>query len=273
MRPFAVLLLFLDILLGLGFSCSSPPREPQLSGPLRVVRFPEPWVKWRGDAWVGVNDHIQYVIRRTSKGPAGGELLFAVKQGFDGSLFGKEVYDFPVKNPDYDYYSDDRFAVSLNGASRVRKVNAAEWDAAEKPLHSYHFIESFENPQVTGEGVKYNDRLYRKSGESWGNEVTLVSPRGTWIAVFSYTGRKEPQPLFPIFGPNTEPGRGEVFLDLYDISSGERVIAARVSYGGTKGGHAPSMLFSHSLWVGDSYFVMPLDWQLDACLVGVLPEK
>jgi hypothetical protein len=165
MRPFAVFLLAIEILLGLGFSCSSPPREPQMSGPLGVVRFPAPWVKLRGDKWVGVNDNIQYVIRRTSKGPAGGELIFAVKQGFDGSLFGKEVYDFPVNNPDYDYYSDDRFAVSLDGRFSVRKATAGEWDVAEKPLHSYHFIKSFENPHVTGEAVKYNDRLYRKSGE------------------------------------------------------------------------------------------------------------
>jgi hypothetical protein len=193
MRPFVVLLLVLDILLGIGFGCSSPPREPQVSGPLGVVRFPEPWVKWKGDAWVGVNDNIQYVTRRTSKGQGGSELLFAVKQGFDGNLFGKEVYDFPVKNPDYDYYSDDRFAVSLDKGGRVRKVTAVEWDAAEKLLHSFHFIKSFENPQVTVEGVKYKDRLYSKSGESWGNEVALVSPRSTWIAVFSFTSREKPQ--------------------------------------------------------------------------------
>lgn len=272
MRAYTVFLLALEILLGLGFSCYSPPREPQVSGPVGVVRLPDPWVKWKGGAWVGVNDHIQYVVRSSSKGPPAGELLFAAKQGFDGSLFGKEVYDFPVNNPDYDYYSDNLFAVSLDGRFRVRKASAAEWNAAEKPLHSYHFIKSFENPQVTGEGVKYNSRLYPKSGESWGNEVALVSPRGTWIAVFSYTGRKEPQPLFPIFGPNTEPGSGEVFLDVYDTSSGEKVIAARAPYG-ERSGFAPSMLFGASLWVEDRYFIMPLHWWLDVCFVVILPEK
>jgi hypothetical protein len=273
MRPFAVFLLAIEILLGLGFSCSSPPREPQMSGPLGVVRFPAPWVKLRGDKWVGVNDNIQYVIRRTSKGPAGGELIFAVKQGFDGSLFGKEVYDFPVNNPDYDYYSDDRFAVSLDGRFSVRKATAGEWDVAEKPLHSYHFIKSFENPHVTGEAVKYNDRLYRKSGEFWGTEVALVSPRATRIAVFSYTSReKPPKPLIPGFG-NTEPGHGEVFLDVYDISSGEKVIAAHAPYGGTYGGHAPSMLFGSSLWVDDRYFVMPLEPSHEFCFLGILPVK
>jgi len=272
MRAYIGFLLSLEILVGLGVSCYSPPREPQVSGPISVVRFPEPWVKWKGDAWVGVNDHIQYVIRKTSKGPAGGELLFAAKQGFDGSLFGKEVYDFPENFPGYDYYSDNRFVVSPDGGFGVRKASAAEWNAAEKPLHSYHFIKSFENPQVTGKGVKYNDRLYRKTGESWGNEVALVSPRSTWIAIFSYTSREKPQKSFiPGFG-RTEPGHGEVFLDVYNISSGEKAIAARAAYG-ERSSFAPSMLFGASLWVEDRYFIMPLHWWLDVCFVGILPEK
>jgi hypothetical protein len=230
-------------------------------------------VKLRGDEWIGVSDNIQYVVRKSSKGSAGDELLFAVKQGFTGELFGKEVYDFPVKNPDYDYYSDDRFAVSLDGGFRVRKATVEEWDAAGKPLHSYHFITSFKNPQVTQEGVKYNDRLYRKSGESWGNEVALVSPRATRIAVFSYTSREEvPKPLVPGFG-GTDPAHGEVFLDIYDVSSGKRVIAARAPYGGDGGGYSPSMLFGSALWVDDRYFVMPLDPSHEFCYLGNLPER
>ncbi|HEY3038729.1 MAG TPA: hypothetical protein VGJ66_08330 [Pyrinomonadaceae bacterium] len=122
--------------------------------------------------------------------------------------------------------------------------------------------------------VQYNGRLYRKSGESWGNQVALVSPRGTWIAVFSYTSREKPAPgLIPGFG-STEPGHGQVFLDLYNVSSGERIIAARSSYGReSNGGFAPSMLFGNSLWVEDRYFIMPLNWWLNGCLVGLLPER
>ena len=271
MRPFAVFLLALDILLGLGFGCSAKPREPHVSGPLVVVRFPEPWVKWKGDAWVGVNDHIQYVIRRTSEGPARGELLFAAKQGFDGSLFGKEVYDFPVNNPDYDYYSDNRYAVSLDGQFRVEPATTAEWDAADKVLHSYRFIEARDSA-VGPAGVRYSGRVFAKSGESWGNEAALVSPRGRWIAVFSFTTREKPQEsIIPGFG-RKEPGTGEVFLDLYEISSGGRVISARVPFG-EPGSFAFSMLFSHALWVEDRYFIMPLHWWLDVCFVGILPEK
>ena len=272
MRSFIPLLLALDLLFGLGFSCSAPPRGPQLSGPLSVVRFPAPWVKSKDGALIGVNDSPQYVVRKSPAG-SGGELLFAVKQGFDGSLFGKEVSDFPVRDPDYDYYADDRFAVSLDGAGRVRRASASEWDAAEKPLHSYHFIRTHQNPAVTAEGVEYGGRLYRKSGEAWGTEAALVSPRSTRVAVFSYASGEEPQkPLVPGFG-GTEPGHGEIFLDVYDVSSGERVIAARAPYGGPGAGHAPSMLFGGALWVDDRFFVMPLEPSRESCLLGILPEK
>jgi len=100
------------------------------------VRFPDPWVKVIGDTTRDVNDNIGYVIRKSGRG----ELLFAIKQRFAGELYGKEVLDFPVESPDYDYYSDNRFAVTLDGAFRVREATIAEWDAAEKPVHSYHFV-------------------------------------------------------------------------------------------------------------------------------------
>ena len=256
------------LMLGLHVSCSSHgAAEPHLNGPVGLVRFPEPWFKVVGDREIGVNDNIGYVVRKSSHG----ELLFAVKQGFAGELYGKEVTDFPVKSPDYDYYSDNQFAISTDGKFRLREVDESEWDAAQKPLHSYHFITS----SGAADGVQYKGRLFRKSGASWGYQTALVSPRETWIAVFSYSSRDKPDrgmlPGFPAGGD--EPGRGEVFLDVYNVSSGEKVISASAPFGRKPGGFVPSMLFGASVWIEDRYIVMPLDWILDHCLVGVLPES
>lgn len=267
MRELAVCL-FTLLMLALNVSCSSTmSAEPQLSGPVALVRFREPWFKVVGDRQRFLNDNVGYVVRKSSHG----ELLFAIKQGFAGELFGKEVTEFPVKLPDYDYYSDNHVAVSLDGRFRLRAADQAEWDAAEKPLHSYHFLMS----SGSAEGVPYKDRLYRKSGESWGHEVALVSPRGTWIAVFSYSSRDKPDrgmlPGFPAAGD--EPGRGEVFLDVYNVSSGERVISARAPFGRKPGGFTPSLLFGASVWIEDRYLIMPLDWILDRCLLSILPES
>jgi hypothetical protein len=263
----SALFLFSLAILGTHVSCSwTKSAEPQLSGPIGLVRFPEPWLKVIGSRTTILNDNIGYVIRKSPRG----ELLFAIKQGFAGEQYGKDVSDFPVKSADYDYYSDNQFAVSLDGGFRVRAVDQAEWYAAQKPLHSYHFIMFSGTP----EGVEYKGRLYRKSGESWGHATALVSPRGIWIAVFSYSSRDKPDrgmlPGFPAAGD--EPGRGEVFLDVYNVSSGEKVISARAPFGRKPGGFVPSMLFGASVWIEDRYLIMPLDWILDHCLVGVLPE-
>ena len=253
---------------GFTLSCSPTYADPQLNGPIGIVHFPDPWIKVIGNQTRGVNDNIHYVIRKSARG----ELLFAVKQGFTGAEFGKEITDFPVTSPDYDYYSDNQFAVGLDGAYRVRKVTTEEWDAATKVVHSYHNIRSYENSDVTKEGVQYKGRLYRKSGDSWGNEAALVSPRGTWIAVFSWSSKDKPdRGTLPGFPGSDEPGRGEVFVDVYNVSSGEKAIAARSPYGDKPG--PASMLFSGSLWIEDRYLIMPLNWWLEDCLVGVLPEK
>jgi len=273
MRPVTSLLLILDVLLGATLGCSPPPQAgPRAGGHAGVVRFPGPWLKLTGGEQVGVNDAPQFVVRRRSAGPGGEELLFALKQGFDGSLFGREVHDFPVEDPGYDYYSDTRFAVSLDRGFRVREATAAEWDAAAKPLHSYHFVKTFQNPRVTAEGVRHNERLYRRSGAAWGTEAAVVSPRGAHIAVLSYaSGEKPAKTMIPGFG-NTEPGRGELFIDVYDTASGERVIAAREPYG-EGGGFEPSVLFGGAFWLDERFFVMPLDPSYESCLLGILPEK
>jgi hypothetical protein len=270
MRVYFILMIAAELALCFAVSCSDapPPSNPEITGPFKTVEFPEPWVKQKDGALVGVNDAVQYVVRRSKDS----KLLFAVKQGFDGSLFGKEVSDFPVTSPDYDYYSDTRFAVSVDGPSEVKKVTEDEWNAGEKVLHSYHFINTSDS-QVSPEGVNYNGRLYRKSGESWGNWAALVSPRKTRIAIFSYTSREKiSESIIPGL-KNTEPGSGEVFLDIYDLSSGDKVGGARSPYGKKPNGFAPSMIFAASVWIDDSYIVMPLDPDLSRSLIGMFPGK
>jgi hypothetical protein len=121
--------------------------------------------------------------------------------------------------------------------------------------------------------VRYNERLYRKTGESWGSAVALVSPRKTRIAIFSYTSREKVSESIIPGMKNTEPGSGEVFLDVYDLSSGEKVGGVRSPYGQKPNGFAPSMLFAASVWIEDRYIVMPLDPELNRSLVGVFPDK
>jgi len=66
MRKLAISLFILDVALSFLSSCSSSSKaEPQLSGPIGIVRFPDPWVKVIGDTTRDVNDNIGYVIRKS----------------------------------------------------------------------------------------------------------------------------------------------------------------------------------------------------------------
>ena len=271
MRVYIAFMLMAELALCLSISCSTAaPTQPEITGPVKLVEFPEPWVKQMNGAWRGVNDAVQYVVRKSKASKQ--ELLFAVKQGFDGTLFGKEVSDFPVTSPDYDYYSDNYFAVNIDGQLPVKEATEDDWKTGEKLLQSYYFIQKHE-AQITSDGVKYNERLYRKTGESWGDYVALVSTRKTRIAVFSYTSREKDSGSIIPGMKNTEPGSGEVFLDVYDVSSGDKVGSARSPFGQKPNGFAPSMLFGASVWIEDRYIVMPLDPGLSRCLVGAFPNK
>lgn len=216
----------------------------------------------------GVNDNVQYVVRMRS-----GELLFAVKQGFDGSLFGQDVYDFPVKDPKYDYFSDDHYAVSLDGKLHVRPASDSEWESAKKPMHSYRMVLTWENPVFTSAGFNYKGRVYQKTGESWPNEGALISPRAKWIAIFSFTSPDKPRPaLIPGFGGNG-PAHGDLFIDVYDLASGEKVLAERARFGNENySGEDPSSLFSSSVWIEDQFLIVPLVSYLETCLLITMPE-
>ena len=62
-RKLAISLFILDVALSFLSSCSSASNaEPQLRGPIRVVRFPDLWVKVIADSTRGVNDNIGYVF-------------------------------------------------------------------------------------------------------------------------------------------------------------------------------------------------------------------
>jgi hypothetical protein len=188
-------------------------------------------------------------------------------------VYGTDVYDFPIRDADYDYYSDNHFAVSLDGKFRIRNASESEWASAVKPVHSYRFIYSDENPLVSDRGVTYKDRLYRKTGDSWGTKAALVSPGARWIAVFSFTSPDKPRPaLIPGFGGNG-PGHGDLFIDVYDIASGEKVRGRRAWFGDDGGGVSPSLLIGMAVWIEDRYLIAPINSYLQSCFLITLPDK
>ena len=96
------------------------------------------------------------------------------------------------------------------------------------------------------------------------------------MAVFSYSSSAKPRISWSPLdgGMPLEPAPGEMFVDIYDTSSGERVQTNKFPYDS-----GASMLFSGALWVSDDYLIVPLDpiryfdVTGQACFLGILPLR
>ena len=172
-------------------------------------------------------------------------------------------------------YSRNFFAVSFAGSrARARKVSEEERLRAEPILNGYRYIsardqgiDAFEEKKWPS-GLRYQGRLFAKSGRAWGDTVGIVSPAGRWLAVLSYTSPGKRTQTRGILDEGGEPESGIIHVDIYNATTGAKVFATKQSYNS-----APSSIFYESVWVNDRYFVMPLDFNLRRCLLITLPAE
>lgn len=259
--------LILGVLLAFCSQCSWQTVANKDEKRLEVVRFPEPFTKTVDGSTVALADTNGFVVRKKA-GPQP-ELIFAMKglvstqQGAVESVF-----------------SDEFFAVSFDNHFSVRAATADEWERAEqlpntrRNLRSNKFGPASEPATHTEDGVRYQGKLFQKSGDFWGNTVGLLSPNGRFLAVFSFSSSAKPRTSWSTLdgGMPDEPRPGEMFVDVYDASHGKPIQSGRAHYESS-----PSMLFYGALWVGDSYLVVPLDPVKSsdiagqACLLSILP--
>ena len=261
--------------------CGSSSAPAAVQGRADVVSFPGDWV------WVDSEGHERLPLPVIYKiwmlpGAGGDELLFgAARRGDEGLTVGyggqplKPEWSGPVPTAPGKDYSQDFFAVSLGGGRpRVRKVSEPERLRGEPVLNGYNYISDYEqkidvfdekNPPP---GVSYAGKIFEKSGRTWAGTVGVLSPGGGWLAVLSYTSPKKRRKFRSVLEEGGEPERGDLHVDVYDAATGELVLAGKHSYRGD-----PSSIVSNSVWVEDRYFVMPLDFNLQKCLLLTLADK
>lgn len=266
------LTLTIGALLAFSVQCSWQTVAKREENGLGVVRFPEAWTKATAEgAKVAFADPRGFVVRKRI-GSQPEELIFAMKGLLPGPQSGPEAV-----------YSDAFYAVSLDGQFSVRAVKADEWERGEQLPNTREQIRSnklYKAPSEpathTEDGVNYRGKVFPKTGQFWGNTVGLVSPNGAWLAVFSFSSSAKPSMSWsPLDGGMlNEPRPGELFVDVYDTSTSERIQSSRARYEGS-----PSMLFDAALWIGNSYLVVPLDpvkfsdLAGQACFLGILPTR
>lgn len=235
-----------------------------------VVRFSDGWSKSIGGRTLVLADTKGYVVRRRVS-PEPQELIIRMK----GLITNPEGKSETV-------FSDEIYAVSVDHQFHVRAATPAEWERAEQLENTRRQIRSNRNkpasepPRHTENAVIYGEKLFVKNGEFWAEPVGLLSPDGGSLAVFSFSSSAKPQTSWsPLDGSLLqEPRPGEMFVDVFDTSSGKRIQSGRARYDGS-----PSMLFGGALWIDNNYLIVPLDPQNSSdaagqtCFIGVLPTR
>jgi hypothetical protein len=218
-------------------------------GNIHVVLFPEYWMRnERGRKDVSLSAQA-YEVRSLANSKQH-ELFF-------GAL---SYQDWRAESQHEKWYGRNFYAVSFEKTVAVRSLARTEWKQARRISHQA--VEVFPDSTDEPATVKYHGKEYAKSAENWGK--TLVSPNAHWIAVYSYSGQKTPAN----FLMSGLPRQGDVYWDVYDTRTGEKVLAwtAKIV-------KSPGLLAEAAVWVDDKYLVMPFSSGLEACVIGELPRN
>lgn len=221
--------------------------------------------------------------------------MFRGRDVLNAPEFGQAADGSIVLTRDIEYaYSDNCYAVSLDGGFAPRDAAPGEWERGRKRRDDYDVrgayddmsirqpdgslciwnrngeeIVSYENPSADG-FVRWRGREYKASGKEL-NSDALLSQDARRLAVFSHTSRRKlfkMPSLMPFLGGDDGIAGGMMFVDLYDASTGERIAAASLPHRGSM----DMIVFSRAAWIGGRYFVMPTEFRASSYLLGIMPE-
>ena len=179
-------------------------------------------------------------------------------------------------------YSDDAYAVALDGSFATRKVDEGAWSrarrfteeeseteygAGSKRVYFYHDGETLPRGGETRGGLSLT-RLATGGAELEGWQL---SQEGRYVAGFSHTSRRRPfkrPSLIPFLGEDDRIADGTMYVDIFDGATDRRLAQA------TKGhqGSYDMYVFHQARWFEGRYFAMPLTNDFGSWLVGALPE-
>jgi hypothetical protein len=162
--------------------------------------------------------------------------------------------------------SPDRYLVTLGPRAVVRKASDQEWSKGA-PLARFAEPADPEHKVL----LTFDDNLpfplsgksFAKSGPRWprdGANAGRLSANGEYLAVQSWDGTEMDCPFIQ---PCRSSGGGHYWEDVYDVKSGRRLAAVT----GRFWAMPHDTLFNITQWVGNRYFVQPLQRNLQAVLI------
>jgi len=174
---------------------------------------------------------------------------------------------------DYDQLDQFRQRAGIGFGKPGYEQPAREQEPAAAPVAavaSQHLEADGMEPRKGDEYV-FRQSPFRRSGPKWpvtGDEVR-ISPNEKWIAVQSWEGTdyRDEESLLPAAPPLDLTAR--FFIDVYDVSSGERVISLDGVDHDFTTGDAP---LHFTFWMDSHFFVVPLGTFREKLLVCETPE-
>ena len=215
------------------------------------LHFPQPW----HDADERPVDHVEQIEVRTLSSSPGEYFFAAIPHSFDyypdeSSSTGRRLVT-----------SENSYAVKLTPDPRVRAATKQEWKSAT-PIVTKSRQVHWNNSNPYSGVIEYRGKKFQKTGKYW--QSAGVSPAGRWLAVFSYTGERTRDFAFMDGGSVKS---GDIFWDLYDTVTGEKVFQWRAS--NVKN---PTVFGGPVVWLDERYFLFPEDEDDQHFTVVTLPE-
>src|SRR4030095_10189844 len=219
-----------------------------------TLHLPEPWLdSTRPELELS---SVQQIVVRKLPNSSDDEFLFAALPNGDYD-YSHELYkDIPKPQ-----YSINSFVVNLAGKTSARTATVQEWESASRIVTKSRMVSQRGTDDSSGE-IELRGKKYQKAGKYWGQG--LLSPRGRWLAIFSYTGEKTPPDL--LFGGGT-PKTGDIFWEVYDTVTGEKVFEWKAI-----NVERPPSLDGPVVWLDERYFLFPKDVEAQNFNVVTLPK-
>ena len=217
------------------------------------LQFPQPWHE--SNSPERPLSYVQQLEVRKLPNSPDNELLFAALPNGDGEYFHEWQPGIPPPE-----YSGNSFTVTFTTPLRVRAATKEEWDRASRVWTKSQYAHSKTSDETPGE-LEYHGKKFKFAGQycDGGGEL---SPRGQWLALFSYSGKKTSDWLG---GQSVK--SGDIFWEVYNTVTGEKVFEWHV-----KNVKSPASLHSPVVWLEERYFVFPQDQSAQNFNIVTLPE-
>jgi hypothetical protein len=163
-------------------------------------------------------------------------------------------------------YTSNIYGADLSDPAGVAQpTSEEEWSSATPIRFAQEAVPGLSS--YLAKSIKFMGQEFPKSGDKWDLHEGIVSPDRSVLTVQSWSGALGPGGSSDVpLGISLTFGRGphgKLFFDFYNVDTGKKLITVTASFNTI----LPQEVFSKTRWVTERYFIIPLDFKRERCLV------